>query len=57
MNEYCIANTTREKRAEISVLAESINSLGAKTVAPEDQVSAAYWWWVGNWWSITDIDR
>ena len=42
MNEYCIANTTREKRAEISVLAESINSLGAKTVAPEDQVSAAY---------------
>lgn len=38
MSEYSIANTTREERAKISAMAEAINSLGAKPVAPEDQV-------------------
>lgn len=38
MSEYNIANTTREERAKMSSQAEAINSLGAKPVAPEDQV-------------------
>lgn len=38
MSKYSIANTTRDERAEISTLAEAINSLGAKSVVPEDQV-------------------
>ncbi|WP_285400369.1 hypothetical protein [Lysinibacillus sp. fls2-241-R2A-57] len=38
MGKYSIANTTREERAERSARAEAINSLGAKPVAPEDQL-------------------
>lgn len=38
MKKYNIANTTREEREERAAIAEAINSLGAKPVAPEDQV-------------------
>lgn len=37
VNEYSLANTTREERAKRSAEAEAINSLGANPVAPEDQ--------------------
>lgn len=38
MKEYSIANTTREEREERLAMAEAINSLGAKPLAPEDRV-------------------
>lgn len=38
MKKYSIANTTREEREERATIAEATNSLGAKPVAPEDQV-------------------
>ena len=38
MKKYSVANTTREEREERFAMAEAINSLGAKPLAPEDRV-------------------
>ena len=38
MKKYNLANTTREEREERDAMAEAINNLGAKPIAPEDQV-------------------
>ena len=37
MKKYNLANTTREEREERDAMAEAINNLGAKPLAPEDR--------------------
>ena len=38
MKKYCIANTTKEERAERWVNAKAINSLGCQPIEDEDEV-------------------